>query len=77
MSVTAVLLLMGFFTSECLAILIDAAALGKLCLAALTITYPDFVATVVGTKFLLGCGLIYFDGSPSEQLVPYGPTMSL
>ncbi|GKG05372.1 hypothetical protein Tco_0325458, partial [Tanacetum coccineum] len=39
-----------------LAVLIDAAALGELCLAALTGTYPDFVATAVGTKFLLGCG---------------------
>ncbi|GKF39407.1 hypothetical protein Tco_0119468, partial [Tanacetum coccineum] len=39
-----------------LAVLIDAATLGELCLAALTATYPDFVATVVGTKFLLGCG---------------------
>ncbi|GKG20342.1 hypothetical protein Tco_0380143 [Tanacetum coccineum] len=38
------------------AVLIDAAALGELCLAALTGTCPDFVATVVGTKFLLGCG---------------------
>ncbi|GKD31704.1 hypothetical protein Tco_1242482 [Tanacetum coccineum] len=39
-----------------LAVLIDAAALGELCLAALTGTCPDFVATAVGTKFLLGCG---------------------
>ncbi|GKC02188.1 hypothetical protein Tco_0993798, partial [Tanacetum coccineum] len=39
-----------------LAVLIDAAALGELCLAALTGTCPDFVATVVGTKFLLRCG---------------------
>ncbi|GJY98487.1 hypothetical protein Tco_0515397 [Tanacetum coccineum] len=38
------------------AVLIDAAALGKLCLAVLTGTCPDFVATAVGTKFLLGCG---------------------
>ncbi|GKG22802.1 hypothetical protein Tco_0388105, partial [Tanacetum coccineum] len=30
--------------------LIDAAAFGKLCLAALTGTGPDFVATVVGTN---------------------------
>ncbi|GKE55020.1 hypothetical protein Tco_1490176, partial [Tanacetum coccineum] len=35
-----------------LAVLIDVAALGKLCLAALTSTYPDFVATVAG---ILGC----------------------
>ncbi|GKF49592.1 hypothetical protein Tco_0142843 [Tanacetum coccineum] len=40
----------------CLAVLIDAAALGELCLAALTGTSPDFVATAFGTKFLLGCG---------------------
>ncbi|GJW47155.1 hypothetical protein Tco_0078801 [Tanacetum coccineum] len=40
----------------CLAVLIDVAALGELCLAALTGTSPDFVATAVGTKFLLGCG---------------------
>ncbi|GKC49048.1 hypothetical protein Tco_1071793, partial [Tanacetum coccineum] len=39
-----------------LAVLIDAAALRELCLTALTGTCPDFVATVVGTKFLLGCG---------------------
>ncbi|GKF08488.1 hypothetical protein Tco_0042712, partial [Tanacetum coccineum] len=38
-----------------LAVLIDA-ALGELCLAALTGTCPDFVATAVGTKFLLACG---------------------
>ncbi|GKE67280.1 hypothetical protein Tco_1521441, partial [Tanacetum coccineum] len=38
-----------------LAVLIDATALGDLFLAALTGTYPDFVATAVGTKFLLGC----------------------
>nr|GFC49305.1 hypothetical protein [Tanacetum cinerariifolium] len=36
--------------------LIDDAALGELCLAVLTGTCPDFVATVVGTKFPLGCG---------------------
>ncbi|GKG47904.1 hypothetical protein Tco_0507389, partial [Tanacetum coccineum] len=36
--------------------LIDAATLGELCLAALTGTSPDFVATAVRTKFLLGCG---------------------
>ncbi|GKB26455.1 hypothetical protein Tco_0865856 [Tanacetum coccineum] len=40
-----------------LAVLIDAAALRELCLAVLTSTCPDFVATVVGTKFLLGCGI--------------------
>ncbi|GKG17091.1 hypothetical protein Tco_0362048, partial [Tanacetum coccineum] len=40
----------------CLAVLVDADALGELCLAALTGTSPDFVATAVGTKFLLGCG---------------------
>ncbi|GKF21157.1 hypothetical protein Tco_0069795, partial [Tanacetum coccineum] len=39
-----------------LAVLIDVAALGELCLAALTGTYPDFVAIAVGPKFLLGCG---------------------
>ncbi|GJU88390.1 hypothetical protein Tco_1300813 [Tanacetum coccineum] len=39
-----------------LAVLIDVAALGELCLAALTGTCPDFVTTAVGTKFLLGCG---------------------
>ncbi|GKD20501.1 hypothetical protein Tco_1222204, partial [Tanacetum coccineum] len=39
-----------------LAVLIDAAALGDLCLAALNSTCPDFVTTAVGTKFLLGCG---------------------
>ncbi|GKE20377.1 hypothetical protein Tco_1431889, partial [Tanacetum coccineum] len=39
-----------------LAVLIDVAALGEFCLAALTGTCLDFVATVVGTKFLLGCG---------------------
>ncbi|GJV76758.1 hypothetical protein Tco_1508342 [Tanacetum coccineum] len=38
----------------CMAVLIDVAALGELCLAALTGTSPDFVATAVGTKFLLG-----------------------
>ncbi|GKB85819.1 putative reverse transcriptase domain-containing protein, partial [Tanacetum coccineum] len=41
-----------------LALLIYAAALGELCLAALTSTYPNFVAIAVGTKFLLGCGLV-------------------
>ncbi|GJT21617.1 hypothetical protein Tco_0891554 [Tanacetum coccineum] len=40
----------------CLAVLIDVAALREVCLAALTGTSPNFVATVVGTKFLLGCG---------------------
>ncbi|GKD92905.1 hypothetical protein Tco_1372742 [Tanacetum coccineum] len=39
-----------------LTVLIDAAALGELCLAALTGTFPDFFATAVGIKFLLGCG---------------------
>ncbi|GKE28553.1 hypothetical protein Tco_1443937, partial [Tanacetum coccineum] len=39
-----------------LAVLIDVAALGELCLAALIGTCPDFVTTAVGTKFLLGCG---------------------
>ncbi|GKG64195.1 hypothetical protein Tco_0651296, partial [Tanacetum coccineum] len=39
-----------------LAVLIDATALTKLCLAALTGTCPDFVATAIGIKFLLGCG---------------------
>ncbi|GJR99987.1 hypothetical protein Tco_0316496 [Tanacetum coccineum] len=38
-----------------LAVLIDVAALEELCLAVLTGTSPDFVATAVGTKFLLGC----------------------
>ncbi|GKG61521.1 hypothetical protein Tco_0621230, partial [Tanacetum coccineum] len=40
----------------CLSVLIDAAALGELCLAALTGTIPYFVTTAIGTKFLLGCG---------------------
>ncbi|GKA84642.1 hypothetical protein Tco_0806237, partial [Tanacetum coccineum] len=40
----------------CLIVLIDAAALRELCLAALTDTSPDFVATAIGTNFLLGCG---------------------
>ncbi|GKG10079.1 hypothetical protein Tco_0338825, partial [Tanacetum coccineum] len=39
-----------------LAVLIDAAALGELCLAVLTGTCHDFVTTVVRTKSLLGCG---------------------
>ncbi|GJX10682.1 retrovirus-related pol polyprotein from transposon TNT 1-94 [Tanacetum coccineum] len=39
-----------------LAVLIDVATLGELCLAALTGTYPDFVATAIRTQFLLGCG---------------------
>ncbi|GJU91838.1 hypothetical protein Tco_1304261 [Tanacetum coccineum] len=39
-----------------LAVLIDDAALGELCLAVFTGTCLDFVTTVVGTKFLLGCG---------------------
>ncbi|GJZ45704.1 hypothetical protein Tco_0593300, partial [Tanacetum coccineum] len=39
-----------------LAVLIDVAALGEICLAALTGTCPDFVTTAVGTKFLLECG---------------------
>ncbi|GKF25338.1 hypothetical protein Tco_0081232, partial [Tanacetum coccineum] len=39
-----------------LAVLIDADVLRELCLAALTGTYPNFVATAVGTKFLLRCG---------------------
>ncbi|GKC38251.1 hypothetical protein Tco_1050635, partial [Tanacetum coccineum] len=39
-----------------LAVLSDVAALGELCLAALTDTCYDFVETDVGTKFLLGCG---------------------
>ncbi|GJZ91262.1 hypothetical protein Tco_0663189, partial [Tanacetum coccineum] len=39
-----------------LAVLIDVAALGEFCLAALTGTCHDFVATTVGTNFLLGCG---------------------
>nr|GEV81684.1 hypothetical protein [Tanacetum cinerariifolium] len=38
-----------------LAALTDAAALGELCLAALTGTCPDFVKIAAGTKFLLGC----------------------
>ncbi|GKE51447.1 hypothetical protein Tco_1486603, partial [Tanacetum coccineum] len=40
----------------CLAVLIDVASLRELFLAALTGTSPNFVTTVVGTKFLLGCG---------------------
>ncbi|GKF17548.1 hypothetical protein Tco_0062466 [Tanacetum coccineum] len=39
-----------------LTVLIDVAALGEFCLAALTGTCPDFVTTAVGTKFLLGVG---------------------
>ncbi|GKG14525.1 hypothetical protein Tco_0354125, partial [Tanacetum coccineum] len=39
-----------------LAVLIDVAALGEFCLATLTGTCPNFIATAVGTKFLLGCG---------------------
>nr|GEY18617.1 hypothetical protein [Tanacetum cinerariifolium] len=35
--------------------LVDAAALGELCLAVLTGTLPEFVITIVETKFLLGC----------------------
>ncbi|GJS36739.1 hypothetical protein Tco_0535121 [Tanacetum coccineum] len=46
----------ALLTSECLAVLIDVAALGEFCLAALTGTCPNFVATAVGTKLLLGCG---------------------
>ncbi|GKD40902.1 hypothetical protein Tco_1261109, partial [Tanacetum coccineum] len=34
-----------------------------LCLAALTGTCPNFVATAVGTKFLLGCGIFVSSGS--------------
>ncbi|GKE20116.1 hypothetical protein Tco_1431628 [Tanacetum coccineum] len=48
--------LKALLTGECLAVLIDAAALGEFCLAALTGTCPNFVATAVGTKFLLECG---------------------
>ncbi|GKF98444.1 hypothetical protein Tco_0297227, partial [Tanacetum coccineum] len=40
----------------CMTVLIDVAALGELCLATLTGTSSDFVATAFGTKFLLGCG---------------------
>ncbi|GJW20049.1 hypothetical protein Tco_0027485 [Tanacetum coccineum] len=47
---------MGAAVLTGLAVLIDVAALGELCLAALTGTCPDFVTTTVGTKFLLGCG---------------------
>ncbi|GKG60106.1 hypothetical protein Tco_0609770, partial [Tanacetum coccineum] len=39
-----------------LTVLTDVAALRELSLAALTGTCPDFIAIVVGTKFLLGCG---------------------
>ncbi|GKA32700.1 hypothetical protein Tco_0719067, partial [Tanacetum coccineum] len=39
-----------------LAVLIDVVALREHCLSALIDTCPDFVATAVGTKFLLGCG---------------------
>ncbi|GKF87893.1 hypothetical protein Tco_0258770, partial [Tanacetum coccineum] len=39
-----------------LAVLIDYAALGELCLTTLTGTCLDFVNTAVGTNFLLGCG---------------------
>ncbi|GKD05635.1 hypothetical protein Tco_1180609 [Tanacetum coccineum] len=49
-------LLTGAAVLEGLAVLIDVAALGELCLVALTGTCPDFVTTAVGTKFLLGCG---------------------
>nr|GEV46302.1 putative ribonuclease H-like domain-containing protein [Tanacetum cinerariifolium] len=37
-------------------VLVDVAALRELCLALLTNTLPEFVITVVGTKFLLGEG---------------------
>nr|GEX22348.1 hypothetical protein [Tanacetum cinerariifolium] len=37
---------------------VDAAALGELCLEALTDTLPEFVIIGVGTKFLLGSGII-------------------
>ncbi|GJW09224.1 reverse transcriptase domain-containing protein [Tanacetum coccineum] len=43
-----------------MSVLTDDAALGEFCLAALTGTCLDFVATVVGTKFLLGCGWLKF-----------------
>nr|GEZ74999.1 putative ribonuclease H-like domain-containing protein [Tanacetum cinerariifolium] len=36
------------------AVLVDTAALGELCLVVLTGTLPEFVITAVGTKFLLG-----------------------
>ncbi|GKE96815.1 hypothetical protein Tco_1581670, partial [Tanacetum coccineum] len=39
-----------------LAVLIDVAARGELCLAVLTGTYLDFVTTAVGINILLGCG---------------------
>ncbi|GKD33108.1 hypothetical protein Tco_1248617, partial [Tanacetum coccineum] len=47
---------LGAAVLTALAVLIDAAALGEICLATLTGTCPDFVTTAVGTKFLLGCG---------------------
>ncbi|GJX49174.1 hypothetical protein Tco_0276019 [Tanacetum coccineum] len=47
---------LGEAVLTCLAVLIDDVALGELCLAALTGTCPDFVATAVGTKKILGCG---------------------
>ncbi|GKG06289.1 hypothetical protein Tco_0326375, partial [Tanacetum coccineum] len=46
---------LGATVLTCLAVLIDVAALGELCLASLTGTCPDFVTTAVGIKFLLGC----------------------
>ncbi|GJV75544.1 putative ribonuclease H-like domain-containing protein [Tanacetum coccineum] len=72
----------------CLAVLIDVAALGELFLAALTGTSPDFIATAVGLKFLLGCGLSQFvlvslhwynpswSISISIPLIPWGPAFS-
>nr|GEY64930.1 putative reverse transcriptase domain-containing protein [Tanacetum cinerariifolium] len=39
-----------------LAVLVDADTLGELCLVALTGTFPEFIITAMGTKFLLGCG---------------------
>ncbi|GJS91408.1 hypothetical protein Tco_0774044 [Tanacetum coccineum] len=46
-------LLTGAAVLTGLTVLIDAADLRELCLAVLTSTYPDFVTTAVGTKFLL------------------------
>ncbi|GJU59320.1 hypothetical protein Tco_1237086 [Tanacetum coccineum] len=44
-----------------LAVLMDVAALGELCLAVLTGNCPDFVTTAVGTKFLLGSPLWIYE----------------
>ncbi|GKD19968.1 hypothetical protein Tco_1209126, partial [Tanacetum coccineum] len=54
-----------------LAVLIDDAALGEFCLAALTGTCPNFVATAVRTKFILGCGSATSQNHTNLQLEEY------